>query len=59
MHLSRGARWGLRIGTALTLAFIYVPLLVIALYAFNERRTLGWPIEGLTLDWFGRAFEAL
>jgi putative spermidine/putrescine transport system permease protein len=57
MRLSRGARWGLRIGTALTLAFIYVPLLVIALYAFNERRTLGWPIEGLTLDWFGRAFE--
>ncbi len=34
-----------------------MPLLVIALYAFNERRTLGWPIEGLTLDWFGRAFE--
>ena len=25
---------------ALTLAFLYVPLLVIALYAFNERRTL-------------------
>jgi putative spermidine/putrescine transport system permease protein len=30
---------------------------VIALYAFNERRTLRWPIPGLTLDWFGRAFE--
>jgi putative spermidine/putrescine transport system permease protein len=57
MHLSRGARLVLRIGTAITLAFIYAPLAVIGLYAFNERRTLQWPIPGLTLDWFGRAFE--
>ena len=38
MHLSPGTRWLLRIGTGLTLAFLYLPLLVIALYAFNERR---------------------
>jgi putative spermidine/putrescine transport system permease protein len=47
----------LRIGTAVTLAFIYLPIAVIFLYAFNERRTLKWPIPGLTLDWFGRAIE--
>jgi putative spermidine/putrescine transport system permease protein len=47
----------LRIGTAVTLAFIYLPIAVIFLYAFNERRTLRWPIPGLTLDWFGRAFD--
>ena len=47
----------LRIGTAFTLAFIYLPIAVIFLYAFNERRTLKWPIPGLTLDWFGRAIE--
>jgi putative spermidine/putrescine transport system permease protein len=57
LHLSSGARWLLRIGTAITLAFIYLPLLVIGLYAFNERRTLGWPISGLTLEWFDRAFH--
>jgi putative spermidine/putrescine transport system permease protein len=57
LHLGSGTRWLLRIGTAITLAFIYVPLLVIALYAFNERRTLTWPIPGFTLEWFGRAFE--
>jgi putative spermidine/putrescine transport system permease protein len=57
MQLSRSARYLLRAGTALTLAFLYIPLAVIALYAFNERRTLRWPIPGLTLDWFGRAFE--
>jgi putative spermidine/putrescine transport system permease protein len=47
----------LRIGTAFTLAFIYLPIAVIFLYAFNERRTLKWPIPGLTLDWFGRAID--
>jgi putative spermidine/putrescine transport system permease protein len=57
MHLSRTARVLLRAGTAITLAFMYVPLAVIALYAFNERRTLKWPIPGLTLEWFDRAFH--
>ncbi|HKG65157.1 MAG TPA: ABC transporter permease [Solirubrobacteraceae bacterium] len=57
MHLSRTSRILLRLGTGLTLAFLYLPLLVIALYAFNSRRTLKWPIPGLTLDWFGKAFE--
>jgi len=55
--LSPLARTMLRAATALTLAFIYVPLLVIALYAFNERRIQAWPITGLTLDWFGRAVD--
>ena len=31
--------------------------LVIALYAFNTRRTLVWPIPGLTLKWFGKAID--
>jgi putative spermidine/putrescine transport system permease protein len=57
MHFSRATRLLLRAGTAITLAFLYLPLLVIALYAFNSRRTLKWPIPGLTLDWFGRAFD--
>ena len=57
MHLSRTTRLLLRAGTALTLAFLYLPLLVIALYAFNSRRTPKWPIPGLTFDWFTKAFE--
>jgi putative spermidine/putrescine transport system permease protein len=57
MHLSRGARILLRVGTGLTLVFLYVPLLVIALYAFNSRRTLKWPIPGFTLEWFDKAFH--
>ena len=49
MHLSSGTRWLLRLGTGLTLAFLYLPLLVIGLYAFNERRVQTWPIPGFTL----------
>ena len=55
--ISRKARSVQRLGTALTLAFLYLPLLVLGLYAFNSRRTLKWPIPGLTLDWFGRAID--
>src|SRR5918995_6165392 len=57
MHISNGMRWVLRIGTAITLAFIYIPLVVIAIYAFNESRSQAWPIEGLTLEWFERAYD--
>ncbi len=52
---SRLSRFLLRAATAATLAFIYVPLLVIGLYAFNETRTQTWPIRGLTLSWFEKA----
>ena len=54
---SRAGTYLLRGATALTLAFIYLPLLVILLYAFNTRRTLVWPIPGLTLKWFGKAID--
>jgi putative spermidine/putrescine transport system permease protein len=57
MHISDGMRWVLRAGTAITLAFIYVPLIVIAIYAFNSSRSQRWPIDGLTLDWFDKAFH--
>ena len=57
MNLSGSTRWLLRAGTAITLAFLYLPLFVIALYAFNERRIQTWPIPGLTLQWFGKAIH--
>jgi len=51
------ARIALRAATAVTLAFIYLPLLVIALYAFNNSRSQTWPISGLTLNWFDKALH--
>jgi putative spermidine/putrescine transport system permease protein len=47
----------LRGGALLTLAFIYVPLLLIALYAFNENVTQAWPIEQYSSKWFSVAYH--
>ena len=57
MRLSRRSERLLRIGTGATLAFIYVPLIVIVIYAFNASDTLRWPPTGLTTDWFGKAVD--
>jgi len=57
MYLSKGTRLALRIATGFVLAFIYVPIAVIVLYAFNSNRTQRWPLDGYTLDWFGKAVD--
>ncbi|MEK6276438.1 MAG: ABC transporter permease [Actinomycetota bacterium] len=57
MRLSRRSQLLLRAGVGVTLAFIYIPLIVIAIYAFNTVGTLGWPPDGLTFDWFEKAFN--
>jgi len=57
VQLSGSSRWLLRLGTAVTLVFLYVPLIVVALYAFNSTRVQKWPPAGLTLDWFSKAFD--
>jgi putative spermidine/putrescine transport system permease protein len=57
MHISNGMRWVLRIGTGITLAFIYIPLIVIVIYAFNESRSQAWPMDGFTTEWFDRALN--
>jgi putative spermidine/putrescine transport system permease protein len=55
MVSSLGTRVVLRAVTIVTLVFIYLPLALILLYAFNERRVQSWPITGFTLEWFARA----
>ena len=47
----------LRLATGLTLAFLYFPLAVIALYAFNGQRVQRWPIEEFSTEWFSKAFH--
>ena len=54
---SRLTRVFLRLGAAVTLAFIYVPLIVIAMYAFNESVTQSWPIENFSTKWFSVAYH--
>ncbi|MDX6617444.1 MAG: putative spermidine/putrescine transport system permease protein [Solirubrobacterales bacterium] len=57
MRLSRRSKGLLRVGVGITLAFIYVPLIVIFIYAFNAGTTLKWPLEGVTAHWFSVAFH--
>jgi putative spermidine/putrescine transport system permease protein len=57
MRLSRRSAHLLRLGVAVGLAFIYIPLIVLAIYAFNASNILEWPPPGLTLDWFPKAVE--
>jgi putative spermidine/putrescine transport system permease protein len=47
----------MRAAVAVVLAFIYVPLIVIAIYAFNSSNLLEWPPPGLTLHWFPEAIK--
>jgi len=54
---SRLTRILLRLGAGVTLAFIYVPLFVIGLYAFNRNVTQKWPIENYSTRWFSVAFD--
>jgi putative spermidine/putrescine transport system permease protein len=57
VRLSRRSALLLRTGVGVGLAFIYVPLIVLAIYAFNSSNILEWPPPGLTLDWFPKAIE--
>jgi putative spermidine/putrescine transport system permease protein len=45
----------LRVFSGGVLVFLYLPLVVLAIYAFNESRTLAWPPTGFTLDWWAQA----
>ena len=50
--------WGgvlLRIWVVLVLLFLFVPMALIFLYAFNSSKIEAWPIPGLTLKWIGQA----
>jgi len=47
----------LRLGSAFTLGFLYLPLVIIGLYAFNGQVVQRWPIEEWSTRWFRVAFE--
>jgi putative spermidine/putrescine transport system permease protein len=57
MRLSPATRNLLRGGVAIAFAFIYIPLIVIAIYAFNGGTSLEWPPPSLTTEWFGEAID--
>jgi putative spermidine/putrescine transport system permease protein len=52
---SRVTRVVLRFLTGLVVAFLYLPLIILAIYAFNPSRLQAWPPTGFTLHWFAEA----
>jgi putative spermidine/putrescine transport system permease protein len=58
VKLTRRSTILLRVAVGLGLAFIYIPLLVLGIYAFNASKILEWPPPGLTLEWFPKAIES-
>lgn len=56
MRLSLPSKILLWAATTATLAFIYVPILVVVLNSFSTSKTLSWPPPGFTTEWWGKAF---
>jgi putative spermidine/putrescine transport system permease protein len=50
-------RIALRVWVVLVLIFLFTPIFVIVLFAFNQSIIQSWPISGLTLHWFSTAFH--
>ena len=48
----RSVQVSMGVVSVLVLLFLYVPLLVIILYAFNPARSQSWPLPGLSTRWF-------
>jgi putative spermidine/putrescine transport system permease protein len=54
---ARGTRIGLGIWAALVVGFLYFPIALIVVYAFNKSNVQSWPIPGFTLRWWSAAFH--
>ena len=53
----RPTRIALRIWAVLVVLFLYIPIGIIFLYAFNPSVLQAWPITGLSTRWFGPVFR--
>src|SRR5437762_9508036 len=54
---TRAVRIALRLTTFLVVAFLWIPLLIIMLYAFNSSTIQSWPISSYTFHWFRDAWH--
>jgi putative spermidine/putrescine transport system permease protein len=54
---SKGLRIALRVWVVLVLAFLFIPIALIVLYAFNRSTIESWPIAGLSTHWFTVAWD--
>jgi len=53
----KALRVALRIWVALVLAFLFLPIVFIVVYAFNKSNIESWPISHFSLHWFAVAWH--
>jgi putative spermidine/putrescine transport system permease protein len=53
----RAARIALAVWAAAVICFLWVPLLIIMVYAFNRSNVQSWPLPGLSTKWFPVAWH--
>jgi putative spermidine/putrescine transport system permease protein len=53
----RLSRMLLAIWVALVLLFLFLPIALIVVYAFNPSNVQGWPLSGLSTKWFGSTWN--
>jgi spermidine/putrescine transport system permease protein len=51
------AKLALGIWTTLVLLFLFAPLVVVALFSFNDSMISRFPLSGFTLSWYGKLFR--
>jgi len=54
----RGTRIALGVWSALVVLFLWIPLALIMLYAFNKSNVQSWPIPAFTTHWFRAAWTS-
>jgi putative spermidine/putrescine transport system permease protein len=54
---SRLSRIAFAIWTVLILLFLFVPIALIVVYAFNASNVQSWPLPGLSTKWFSSTFH--
>ena len=54
---SRGTRIALRVWTGLILLFLFFPIVLIIVYAFNPSNVQSWPLHGLSTKWFSSTWN--
>src|SRR5438874_4037060 len=54
---TRATRFGLAAWATLVVLFLWTPLVLICVYAFNSSNIQSWPIAGFSTKWFRAAWE--
>ena len=54
---TRRTRIGLWVFGMVVFAWLWIPLLIMAVYAFNSSNIQSWPIPGFTTKWFSEAWH--